>query len=75
MAIDWEAREDVQALPAFAVAALARYEDGIRTELAAELDGDATYAEREAAQGYADAARTELVSLMDFLVGRLEPND
>lgn len=68
----WHEREDVETLPAFVVATLARYEDGVRTELAAELEDAGGAPEVNAANEYAEAARSEMVSLLDFLVGRLE---
>lgn len=72
MAINWNERTDVEGLPVFVVAALARYEDGIKTELNAQMAVAADYEEVEAAKDYAECARAELVSLLDYLVGRLE---
>lgn len=72
MAIDWTTREDTEGLPAFIVAALARYEDGVATEMHALLEPRDHEEVVNAAEGYAEAARTELVSILDFLVGRLE---
>lgn len=72
MPTNWEDRDDMDGLPAFVIAALARYEDGIRTEIIAENAEAIEYEQLEAAKGYAEASRVELISLLDFFVGRLE---